>query len=674
VEATSNYLKSLIDAIPPATPYDDTAIYGVISTNDTNVSNYVWTTSNYLKGVIDNIPPPPAPYDDTNVSNYVWITSNYLKGVIDTIPPPTPPYNDTPIYTLIGTKDQNVSNYVWETSNYLKSQIDNIPPPTPAYNDTPVYTLINTNNQNISNYVWTTSNYLKGVIDAIPPSTPYNDTPVYQAITTTSNILNADYIFRDAVLKADYMARDESTYNLLTDQIVLNRYTDAKVFTYLSNTNTKYFGGYVGIGTNNPYALLEINGTYGTLLIRDNNINTYNPRIDLIRGSGFFGDDGLTDWRVENLGGVFRISRQNNAFSPAFLECFAIDGTGKVGIGTTSPSTNLQINGSTPILRIVDTNAASRNPRIELVAGGTSFGFGGDTTMDWRIETILGNLHFFGQTTTISYTPFVIASNGVVRFSTNTWHGDIDGRNRFRFNGSTGGISYFSGGLSGTANARTIEWIRLYDSATLGYLENTGLLRTWGYSSLSDARIKKDIEDINDDDALIKILALKPKKYNYIEKEKEGENKILGFIAQEVAEIIPEAVSKTIGIIPNIYKFCDVVDKRKVFYSIPQDLPIDTEVSITKDELGEGKNYKIKEIYNDYFVIDEDLEYSPAFVKGYEVDDLHNVKKDMIFSLNVSATQELHKIIMEQKEEITDLKERLAKIEGVVSGMLSGSI
>jgi hypothetical protein len=655
-----------LNVVPEYLYQDFTPIYDSITLSRTQTSNYVEATSNYLKGVIDNLPPPTPAYDDSGVyqaitlsrgdtSNYVEATSNYLKGVIDNLPPPTPAYDDAGVYQAITLSRGDTSNYVEATSNYLKGVIDNLPPPTPAYNDTAVYQAITT-----------TSNIL--LTDFVA-----RDAVLDTKITTTSNILNDDYIFRDEVLKADYMVRNENIYELLSGEIILNRYTDTKVATYLNNTNTKYFGGYVGIGTNNPYALLEINGTYGTLLVRDNNINTYNPRIDLIRGSGYFGDDGLTDWRLENLGGVFRVSRQNNAFSPAFLECFAIDGTGKVGIGTTSPSTNLQINGSTPTLRIVDTNAGSRNPRIELVAGGTSYSFGGDTVMDWRIETVLGNLHFFGQTTTASYTPFVIASNGVVRFSTNTWHGDIDGRNRFRFNGSTGGISYFSGGLSGSANARTIEWIRLYDSATLGYLENTGLLRTWGYSSLSDERIKKDIEDINDDDALIKILALKPKKYNYIEKEKESHNKILGFIAQEVAEIIPEAISKTKGIIPNIYKFCDVVDKRKVYHSIPQDLAIDTLISITMDELGEGKIYKIKEIYDNYFVIDEDIEYSPAFVKGYEVDDLHNVKKDMIFSLNVSATQELHKIIMEQKNKINDLETRLARLEGIVSGMLSGS-
>ena len=110
------------------------------------------------------------------------------------------------------------------------------------------------------------------------------------------------------------------------------------------------------------------------------------------------------------------------------------------------------------------------------------------------------------------------------------------------------------------------------------------------------------------------------------------------------------------------------MDNRKVYFNLPQDLAIDTPISITKDELGEGKIYKIKEIYDDYFVIDEDIEYTPAFVKGYEVNDLHNVKKDMIFSLNVSATQELHKIIMEQKNKINDFEGRLARLEAYMLG------
>ena len=297
VWTTSNYLKSLIDAIPPpTTPYDDTAIYGVISTNDTNVSNYVWTTSNYLKGVIDNIP-PPTPYDDTNVSNYVWITSNYLKGVIDAIPPPTPAYNDTPIYTLISTKDQNVSNYVWTTSNYLKGVIDAIPPPTPAY----------------------------------------NDTPVYQAITTTSNILNADFVARDVVLNTSIEA---------------NKYTNAKVATYLGNTDTKIINGFVGIGTTNPLSQLEIKGQYATLRIVDSDTGTLNPKIDLIRGTGLFGSDATADWRIESILGLFRITRQLTSGNTDFLNCLSILANGDLGFGINVPQARFHGHATTTSTRV----------------------------------------------------------------------------------------------------------------------------------------------------------------------------------------------------------------------------------------------------------------------------------------------------------------------------------
>ncbi len=62
-------------------------------------------------------------------------------------------------------------------------------------------------------------------------------------------------------------------------------------------------------------------------------------------------------------------------------------------------------------------------------------------------------------------------------------------------------------------------------------------------------------------------------------------------------------------VIANIYKTCLVYNKREIYHSIPQDVEIDTEVRILDKEGGDkGKCYKIKEIYDDHFVIDEDIE------------------------------------------------------------------
>jgi len=232
--------------------------------------------------------------------------------------------------------------------------------PESFYQDlTPIYTLIGTNDQNVSNYVWETSNYLKGVIDNIPPPTPYDDTAVYTQITTTSNILNTDYIARDAVLKVDYMARDDimtadsiERDDNLSASIEANKYTNAKVATYLSNFDTKIINGFVGIGTTDPQSQLEIKGQYATLRIVDSDTGTLNPKIELIRGTGLFGTDALADWRIENILGLFKISRQLTSGNPDYLTCLSIYGNGDLGFGLNIPQAKLHAHATTTSTRV----------------------------------------------------------------------------------------------------------------------------------------------------------------------------------------------------------------------------------------------------------------------------------------------------------------------------------
>jgi hypothetical protein len=190
-----------------------------------------------------------------------------------------------------------------------------------------------------------------------------------------------------------------------------------------------------------------------------------------------------------------------------------------------------------------------------------------------------------------------------------------------------------------------------------------------GSSSASDIRIKKDIEDINDDTALNKLLLVQPTTYNYIDVERnKGFGKVYGFIAQQIREVIPEAITIIKKqIIPNIYKSCLINNKREVYHSIPSNIPIDTEVKIR------GSDYKIKEIYEDHFVIDKDIETDEAFVYGYNVDDFHTLNKDYIFTLNVCATQELHRRIEAQSLLIKSHEDRIKDLETKMERMLSGT-
>ena len=58
----------------------------------------------------------------------------------------------------------------------------------------------------------------------------------------------------------------------------------------------------------------------------------------------------------------------------------------------------------------------------------------------------------------------------------------------------------------------------------------------------SDKRIKKNIEDVPDNLALQQVRDIPCRYYNYIDDVNNNPEKIVGFIAQEVKEVLPSAV------------------------------------------------------------------------------------------------------------------------------------
>ena len=71
----------------------------------------------------------------------------------------------------------------------------------------------------------------------------------------------------------------------------------------------------------------------------------------------------------------------------------------------------------------------------------------------------------------------------------------------------------------------------------------------------SDKRIKKDIEVIPDNLSLEKLRNIECYYYNYIDEERNGEYKVIGFLAQQVKEHLPEAIKIQSGVIPDVNKF-----------------------------------------------------------------------------------------------------------------------
>ena len=76
------------------------------------------------------------------------------------------------------------------------------------------------------------------------------------------------------------------------------------------------------------------------------------------------------------------------------------------------------------------------------------------------------------------------------------------------------------------------------------------------------------------------------------------------------------------------------------------------------------KQTEILEITNTYIKTDINIEkQTKIFIVGKEVNDFQTIAKEDIFSLNVSVTQELYRIIQKQQSIINDLQTRIEILE-----------
>lgn len=132
------------------------------------------------------------------------------------------------------------------------------------------------------------------------------------------------------------------------------------------------------------------------------------------------------------------------------------------------------------------------------------------------------------------------------------------------------------------------------DIATGGYLVSHG-----GTIGASDERIKKNIVDADDGECLEVLRLLKPKKYAYKDVVKRGEEPVWGFIAQEVANVLPHATQFRQDFLPNIYELANVSSSNVITFYVANtavsdcnnfnDLGVQTLSSIHGGDLDDGQ-------------------------------------------------------------------------------------
>jgi hypothetical protein len=157
-------------------------------------------------------------------------------------------------------------------------------------------------------------------------------------------------------------------------------------------------------------------------------------------------------------------------------------------------------------------------------------------------------------------------------------------------------------------------------------------------------------------------MKLKVTDYKYVDSLNVGNVKVKGVFAQEVEKIYPQAISKQTNWIPNIYalanhvEFDDVKQTLRVTMAKSHNLAVGDKVKLISSA-GAEKPSVVSSVDGNSFTVSNWTEKSEKiFVYGKEVNDFRIVDYDRLFTLNLSATQELVKMLDEQKKMIDELK------------------
>ena len=274
--------------------------------------------------------------------------------------------------------------------------------------------------------------------------------------------------------------------------------------------------GNVGIGTTSPSTNLDISSG------GDATIN--------LKASGQ--SNGLQLSQLTSDGGSSISATNNNylKFSTNATERMRIDSSGNVGIGTSSPHSisNLHVAdtyANEPMIRIETSDGG--NKRLDLyVSGGHGYITATQSAQDLNFATRT-NLIFKTNT---SSERMRIDSSGDVLIGTTSFSSGSKGK---QFENNNNAIALRSG-CSVTTTAYHNEFHNPNGAV--------GSIRTFGtstsYVTSSDYRLKENVS--YDFDATTRLKQLKPARFNFIT---DADTIVDGFIAHEVSDIVPEAIS-----------------------------------------------------------------------------------------------------------------------------------
>ena len=374
--------------------------------------------------------------------------------------------------------------------------------------------------------------------------------------------------------------------------------------------------GNVGIGNTNPTQKLDIqNGN----IILSGSYNAYTYIGDTNWGTGVV-NSGSTYyneirgyWNSGNNRG-FRLYNSHNNTIPLF-----VNSNGNVGIGTTNPVEKLDVNGE------IRTNSG--------------FKVGSSTRLykDHLDFNYNGAFHNWGS----------------VRWGCGNFQSGSYGR------------LYLTSIPSGIGVPNVGNPLMRFDCYNFFYINRNCYAPA--FVNTSDLRMKKNINNINSDVSLNKILQLSPISYDFIDETKG--TKLFGFVAQDLINIIPEAVTTRGGYLPTIMKSFKY-ELNKIFINeeeILNKIEVNKYYAIGNSQLDSFTPYKILEKDLNSITIENPENNSfgeeTVYIYGECSNDINSINYNHISVLNSGSIQELYKIIQNQQKTIDDLLNRISILE-----------
>ena len=262
----------------------------------------------------------------------------------------------------------------------------------------------------------------------------------------------------------------------------------------------------------------------------------------------------------------------------------------------------------------------------------------------------------------------------------------------------TGSLTQYDNTFSvSLSNAETSPGLySIYSIRSMSYIIANG-----GIMLASDERIKKNVKDIDDGEALGILRTLKPKTYEYINKINRSETEyVYGFMAQDVSAAIPYSVKIEREYVPNIYELADISNGNIVltknttdaFTKVPeldasgnamQDASgntiyrlknktlkcmtaLEADFEVTIKEIVDENRFTIKESLTLEQTTHVDISGNPLknklFVLGEVVDDFHTLNKEAIWTISTAALQEIDRSVQAEETSTQTMEAQIAAL------------